>query len=254
MITREIVEYIKNELKKGSTREKITNDLAAGGGWARANIDEAFKAIGATFAPGPVYKPTPAPVPVITPSPVIISTPAPVITPIPASVVTPAPAPVVNPAPVSSPTLPVTKKMGNKMFILIGTVAVLLALAISYFSLANFIGTDNIMKIAAILAALYLVPILTMQFLTGKIPEHSWGKSILVTGAPSLIVSVYNLISEKISLPSVLGVIVLIGIIIGWIFFFSKIYQTGRSRAFKIGLFQVLINAIIIIMLSSLLV
>jgi hypothetical protein len=212
-----------------------------------------------------VYKPTIAP----TPAPLVKPNPAPVVAPAPVPIVAPAPTPtpvvtpVVKPAPIFSSIVqtvpppqvtqinqisPSAHVIGNNKFALIGLVSLIISLVISYFPLIKLLA-GNFLQAGLILSAIYLIPVLTLQLLTRKVLDHSWGKCLMVIGVPSLVASVLNFIVNSAGLPSIVGGAVSLGIIIGWVFLFSKIYKTGLGRAFKIGLFQVLINAIIIIVL-----
>jgi len=86
-----------------------------------------------------------------------------------------------------------------------------------------------------------------MQFVTKRIPIRSWGKSILAVGVPVLVVSVTQMVFKNIALSPIISGIILLAIVIGWLLFFSKIYGIGILRALKIGIFQALINAVIIV-------
>lgn len=45
MVTKELLEHIKNQLASGKTYPDIKQELISGGGWSASDIDEAFRVI-----------------------------------------------------------------------------------------------------------------------------------------------------------------------------------------------------------------
>jgi hypothetical protein len=75
MINQPLLDFIKQQLSKGLTKEKITSDLLANG-WDTEDVNEGFAAI------VPKVSPVPAPTPNSNPTPVSAPTAAPVAAPI----------------------------------------------------------------------------------------------------------------------------------------------------------------------------
>ncbi|OGI61811.1 hypothetical protein A2645_01005 [Candidatus Nomurabacteria bacterium RIFCSPHIGHO2_01_FULL_39_9] len=198
-----------------------------------------------SMQPRPIPPPPPAPKPAPPPPP-------PSFPPMPLTskaVMTPTPTPPPPPVIASIPTgasfvMPMGKS--SKMIGIIGAIAVVASLIISYFPLVKLLETEGMIKIAIVLAVLNLIPILTLQFLTRKILEHSWGKALFVVGVPGIVVALFSFASKSLGLTPIIGGVVSFGFVIAWLFFFAKVYKTGLWKAFKVGFLQILLNTIII--------
>ena len=71
MTNQQLIDFIKQQLQLGLTKEKITSELLANG-WNNQDIEEGFKATGVPIPPAPVptLTPNPATFPTLNPTPV----------------------------------------------------------------------------------------------------------------------------------------------------------------------------------------
>ena len=84
MTTPELLNYIRNEITKGKTREDIHRVLMSNGGWTEDDLSEAFRVIipmGSVIMPTPI-SPVLTPVSAPAPNPILQTPTAPISTPV----------------------------------------------------------------------------------------------------------------------------------------------------------------------------
>ena len=211
-----LISYIQESLKLGSSKEQIQKALIDNG-WKADVVDEGFKSL---------YDNVPTP----------------------SLTQTPATSPSSNTA--SQPSfIPLLEKY----FTLIGSVGILISGILFFIYFSIIINRDIAIYIATYEVLLGIIESFILFILTKafKINNSTYSKAIFFSGSIIIIIALIQLL-DLLHIPQIIGGLLSIGLLVGSFILLIKLYLTTVGRGIALGITNIIVTSIIGLMLAFL--